>query len=70
MSGLGVADGVYMWRDQGIDAGALARKLMTTSKDTIDSGVVDVLAGAPAGLLPVHVTVAGTVQLHAVLGLF
>ena len=45
MFGLGVADGVYMWRDQGIDAGALARKLTSTSQSAVDSGVVDVLAG-------------------------
>lgn len=44
MFGLGVADGVYMWRDQGIDAGALARKLLSASQTAVDGGAVDVLS--------------------------
>ena len=43
--GLGVADGVYMWRNQNIDAGALARKLTSTCQGVIDGGAVDVLTG-------------------------
>ena len=43
--GLGVADGVYMWRDQGIDAGDLARTLMSSASDAVSGGMRDVLHG-------------------------
>lgn len=50
-----MADGVYMWRDQGIDAGALARQLALTSQEAVRSGTVDVLSGesmmVPSGRL-------------------
>lgn len=45
---LGVADGVYMWATQGIDAGEFSRSLMQTAKHTVEAGgTADVLNGAP-----------------------
>ncbi|KAK9806298.1 hypothetical protein WJX72_009199 [[Myrmecia] bisecta] len=41
--GLGVADGVYMWRTQGIDAGLFSRDLMQTARSAIENGKTDVL---------------------------
>ena len=53
---LGVADGVYMWATQGIDAGEFSRSLMQTAKSTVEAGdTADVLNGTrPPGsaLLP------------------
>ena len=43
--GLGVADGGYQWREQGIDAGEFSRLLMHTALDTIEAGQPDVLKG-------------------------
>ena len=43
--GLGVADGVYQWREKGIDAGEFSRLLMHTALDTIEAGQPDVLKG-------------------------
>ncbi|KAG1681171.1 hypothetical protein FOA52_015614 [Chlamydomonas sp. UWO 241] len=40
--GMGVADGVYMWRDVGIDSGVLAQTLMRTACDMMQKGVEDV----------------------------
>lgn len=40
---MGVADGVYMWRNYGIDAGAYSRCLMSTAKSEVERGVTDVL---------------------------
>lgn len=46
---LGVADGVYMWATQGIDAGEFSRSLMQTAKATVEAGgTADVLNGAHA----------------------
>ena len=45
LMGLGVADGVYQWREQGIDAGEFSRLLMHTALDTIEAGQPDVLKG-------------------------
>lgn len=42
MLGLGVSDGVYMWRDQGIDAGVFSRSLMLSAKNAIEYGQTDV----------------------------
>eukprot|EP00238_Polyblepharides_amylifera_P015904 CAMPEP_0196584316 /NCGR_PEP_ID=MMETSP1081-20130531/46634_1 /TAXON_ID=36882 /ORGANISM="Pyramimonas amylifera, Strain CCMP720" /LENGTH=462 /DNA_ID=CAMNT_0041905483 /DNA_START=388 /DNA_END=1776 /DNA_ORIENTATION=+ len=36
--GLGVSDGVYMWRTQGIDAGEFSRGLMTHASTAVASG--------------------------------
>lgn len=48
---LGVADGVYMWATQGIDAGEFARSLMQTAKHTVEAGATaDVLNGSAAAL--------------------
>lgn len=41
--GLGVADGVYMWRESGIDAGVFARTLMDTAQHMTEAGYSDVL---------------------------
>ena len=55
---LGVADGVYMWATQGIDAGEFSRSLMQTAKHTVEAGATaDVLNGAHAAsplLMMVH----------------
>ena len=48
----GVADGVYMWRDEGIDAGELARTLMASASDAVSGGMRDVLHGGPCLALP------------------
>eukprot|EP00887_Chlorella_sp_A99_P001051 scaffold14.g1051.t1 len=39
---LGVADGVYMWREQGIDAGAFSRRMMEFCRQSIEMGQTDV----------------------------
>ena len=46
MVGLGVADGVYMWKTQGIDAGLYSRTLMTAARSEVEGGSSDALAGA------------------------
>lgn len=50
---MGVADGVYMWREQGIDAGLFSRRLMEFARHSVDLGTTDVLrvlqVGARAG---------------------
>lgn len=43
---MGVADGVYMWKTQGIDAGLFSRKLMATARREVEHGSADALAGA------------------------
>ena len=54
MLGLGVSDGVYMWRSHGIDAGVFSRSLMLSAKNAVQYGQTDVLNGAfsppPCGL--------------------
>ena len=42
---MGVADGVYQWREQGIDAGEFSRLLMQTSLQAVEEGQPDVLKG-------------------------
>lgn len=46
MLGLGVSDGVYMWRNRGIDAGVFSRSLMLSAKNAVEYGQSDVLNGA------------------------
>ena len=46
MLGLGVSDGVYMWRSRGIDAGVFSRSLMLSAKNAVEYGQSDVLNGA------------------------
>jgi protein phosphatase PTC7 len=41
--GLGVADGVYQWREKGIDAGIFSRSLMETACRCVEQGKSDVL---------------------------
>ena len=43
--GMGVADGVYQWREQGIDAGEYSRLLMHTALEAVEEGQPDVLKG-------------------------
>jgi len=43
MLGLGVSDGVYMWRSRGIDAGVFSRSLMLSAKNAVEYGQSDVL---------------------------
>ena len=52
--GLGIADGVYMWRHEGIDAGELARMLMSSASDTVSGGSTDVLHGERSPRLLLH----------------
>lgn len=40
--GMGVADGVYMWKEQGIDSGTMARTLMETCQHMVAAGCEDV----------------------------
>uniref|UniRef100_A0A7S3VT51 Protein phosphatase n=1 Tax=Dunaliella tertiolecta TaxID=3047 RepID=A0A7S3VT51_DUNTE len=40
--GMGVADGIYMWRKLGIDSGAMSRTLMQKCREKIASGTEDV----------------------------
>ena len=42
---MGVADGVYSWREQGIDSGHLAQALMRTAKNMAKAGIEDVFKG-------------------------
>ena len=46
MVGLGVADGVYGWKEQGIDSGVFSRQLMRHARDAIAAGQADPLKGA------------------------
>lgn len=43
--GMGVADGVYQWREKGIDAGDFSRLLMHTSLQAVEEGQSDVFKG-------------------------
>ena len=61
MVGLGVADGVYMWKTQGIDAGLYSRTLMTAARSAVEGGNSDALAGARFGPC-FHVVVRSTVR--------
>lgn len=56
--GMGVADGVYMWKELGIDSGTMARTLMETCQHMVAAGSEDVYkseclmtAATPATLL-------------------
>lgn len=40
---MGVADGVYMWRESGIDAGEFSRALVMSAYDAVSDGTTDVL---------------------------
>jgi hypothetical protein len=42
---MGVADGVYSWREQGIDSGHLAQALMSTARNMVRAGIEDVFKG-------------------------
>jgi hypothetical protein len=42
--GMGVADGVYMWREQGIDSGLMSRALMESCRQQVQDGQDDVVA--------------------------
>eukprot|EP00198_Chlamydomonas_reinhardtii_P000304 XP_001689639.1 predicted protein [Chlamydomonas reinhardtii] len=43
---MGVADGVFMWREQGIDSGDFSRALMRLSEASVLSGSADVVKGS------------------------
>ncbi len=47
ITGLGVADGVYMWKEQGIDSGRFSKGLMSSALDAMRQGAHDVLTGQP-----------------------
>ena len=40
--GMGVADGVYAWKEAGIDSGAMSRALMETAMHMVKAGYEDV----------------------------
>lgn len=40
---MGVADGVYAWREQGIDAGVFSQRLMEGCRQAVELGTTDVL---------------------------
>lgn len=40
--GMGVADGVYMWKEVGIDSGTFSRTLMETARHMVQAGCEDV----------------------------
>lgn len=42
---LGVADGVYMWKQQGIDSGLFSRSLMTYARQAVLEGERDPVKG-------------------------
>jgi hypothetical protein len=42
---MGVADGIYMWREMGIDAGRMSRELMAQCKAMIEADNVDIFKG-------------------------
>lgn len=42
--GMGVADGVYAWKERGIDAGMFSRSLMARARSEVDSGADDVVS--------------------------
>ena len=42
---LGVADGVYMWKQQGIDSGLFSRSLMTYARQAVIEGERDPVKG-------------------------
>ena len=41
--GLGVADGVYMWKTKGIDSGLFSRTLMSSARESVKTGMSDVV---------------------------
>lgn len=43
--GLGVADGVYMWKQKGIDSGLFSRSLMRYAREAIMAGERDPAKG-------------------------
>jgi hypothetical protein len=45
--GMGVADGVYMWKELGIDSGTMARTLMETCQHMVAAGCEDVYKSEP-----------------------
>ncbi len=40
---MGVADGVYMWREQGIDSGLMSRSIMESCRQQVAAGEDDVV---------------------------
>ena len=49
--GMGVADGVYAWRNQDIDSGELSRALMLKAREMIEGGMEDSFQGGRAANL-------------------
>lgn len=43
---LGVADGIYSWRSQGIDSGEYSRGLLREVRELVQAGYTDVLSSA------------------------
>lgn len=51
---MGVADGVYMWRESGIDSGKFSRTLMRLSEQNVRSGIQDVVKVMEMAAYEVH----------------
>jgi hypothetical protein len=49
VAGLGVADGVYSWKDSGIDSGAMSRTLLEVAEHMVAAGYEDVVKGEGGG---------------------
>lgn len=51
---IGVADGVYEWRNMGIDPGNWSRKLMQAARFSVEAGTTDVLRVLQAAVRSLH----------------
>lgn len=51
---IGVADGVYEWRNMGIDPGNWSRKLMQSARFSVEAGTTDVLRVMQAAVRSLH----------------
>jgi protein phosphatase PTC7 len=46
---MGVADGVYMWKEMGIDSGTMSRFHMETAMHMVQAGCEDIVQGEEGG---------------------
>lgn len=63
---MGVADGVYMWKELGIDSGYLSRTIMETAMHIVQAGYEDVLKGRQHAVTALHspVCIPGRLDQH------
>jgi protein phosphatase PTC7 len=62
---MGVADGVYMWKELGIDSGTMSRTLMETAMHLVQAGVEDVVQGRALVSMTVGCSTGGIQPSHA-----